>query len=50
MTPVNLRGSRSKARKTFAKRYVGAVAVERPDHAKALEAAAAEMLTNRGRK
>ncbi|MER7688338.1 hypothetical protein [Streptomyces sp. NPDC097610] len=50
MTSVNLRASRSKARKTFAKRYVGAVAVERPAYAKALEAAAAEILTNRGRK
>ncbi|QAX94032.1 hypothetical protein SEA_EURATIS_37 [Streptomyces phage Euratis] len=50
MTAVNVRAHRSKGRKTFAKRYVAAVSLERPEYAKALEAAAAANTTYGGRK
>lgn len=50
MTYDNAKAHRAKGRKAFAKRYVAAVSIERPAFATVLEIAAAEKLTNAGRK
>jgi RNA polymerase sigma factor (sigma-70 family) len=50
MTYVNAKAHRAKGRKAFAKRYVAAIAIERPAFAAVLEAAAAANLKNGGRK
>ncbi|CAD80135.1 RNA polymerase sigma factor [Streptomyces phage phiBT1] len=50
MTSQNARAHRAKGRKAFAKRYVAAVKLDRPNYAAALEAAAAANCTYGGRK
>ncbi|MEV0126373.1 sigma-70 family RNA polymerase sigma factor [Streptomyces sp. NPDC050703] len=50
MTYDNVKANRSKARRTFAKRYTAVIALTAPEYAQALNAAAAEMLKQGGRK